>query len=306
MARTLRLLSFALLFASCARDRPLDYCIDDAGAKDAAVADLAAPRDLGVDLGNPDLFDWNCPNPPTFIITVDANHTISRFRPDTLTFTDIGRPSCPTGINDSAFSMAVARDGTAWVNFQSGNIFLIDTKTAACKPSGYAPGQLGFQNFGMAFSTDAVGSSAETLFVAPATFDLMGNPTDTHLAFIDTQTLLLQLIAPMNGDPELTGTGDARLWGFFPDTLNPTVAEIDKTTAMTTRVYPMPTLAGTPNDWAFATWAGDFYIFLQRSTDASTNVFHLRASDGNVSVALQNTGRHIVGAGVSTCSPFGP
>jgi len=60
---------------------------------------------------------------------------------------------------------------------------------------------------------------------------------------------------------------------------------------------------GNPSAWAFAFWGGDFYIFLKRDTDNSTNVWHLTAA-GQVSKALNDTGRTIVGAGVSTCAPL--
>ena len=58
-------------------------------------------------------------------------------------------------------------------------------------------------------------------------------------------------------------------------------------------------------DFAFAFWGGDFYIFLQRVNDDSTNVYRLSRDFRVFETALGNTKRHIVGAGVSSCAPVG-
>jgi hypothetical protein len=65
----------------------------------------------------------------------------------------------------------------------------------------------------------------------------------------------------------------------------------------------MSALAGTPTAWAFAFYGGDFWVFLQRDSDNSTNVWHLDGTSGAVTEALNDTGRTIVGAGESTCVP---
>jgi hypothetical protein len=106
------------------------------------------------------------------------------------------------------------------------------------------------------------------------------------------------------GWPELTGTGDAKLWAFYPDTSPPLVAQLDKSTGTELSRLPLPALAGMPTAWAFAFWGGDFWIFLERGTDPSTSVYRVRGQDGSFSTAIANTGRSIVGAGVSTCAPI--
>ena len=60
---------------------------------------------------------------------------------------------------------------------------------------------------------------------------------------------------------------------------------------------------GAPLAWAFAFWGGRFWIFLKRDSDASTYVYAMDATTGALTTALSNTGRTIVGAGVSTCAP---
>jgi hypothetical protein len=56
--------------------------------------------------------------------------------------------------------------------------------------------------------------------------------------------------------------------------------------------------------WAFAFWGGDFWIFLQRSQDTSTTVYRFVTATQTLSTVIANTGRTIVGAGVSTCAPL--
>ena len=97
-----------------------------------------------------------------YVVSQDTESLYS-FDPPTLKFTDIGPLHCTTSA--SPFAMSVARDGTAWVLYDDGNIFHVSTKDASCTPTAYAPGQNGFTVFGMGFSADAVGSSQESLFV---------------------------------------------------------------------------------------------------------------------------------------------
>jgi hypothetical protein len=84
----------------------------------------------------------------------------------------------------------------------------------------------------------------------------------------------------------------------------PFVARIDKVTGALSSNFPAPSLSGAPEAWAFAFWGGSFWVFLRRQSEASTNVWQMKASDGAISPALMNTGRTIVGAGVSTCAPL--
>jgi hypothetical protein len=56
-------------------------------------------------------------------------------------------------------------------------------------------------------------------------------------------------------------------------------------------------------DWAFAFWGGDFWIFLQRMTEANTTVYQIGGTDGSMKGSTPAPGRSIVGAGVSTCAP---
>jgi hypothetical protein len=254
----------------------------------------------------------DCAEGARWIYLVDSDTTLIKFEPDVLRFTDIGLLTCPvTGVN-SPFSMSVDRAAFAWVLYTggalglgAGNLFRVPTSDpAACAATEFVPGQEDFNLFGMGFVSNSAGSSDETLFVA-------GGPTagigtgDQRLGWIDMATLVLTPIGPVEGSPELTGTGAGQLWGFAPDTDPKKVFEIDKTSGERLRTYDLPDLgAAQPEAWAFAHWGGDYYIFLKTVDDASTNVWKLESDDGSTTNVMPDTGRRIVGAGVSTCAPI--
>ena len=229
------------------------------------------------------------------VYVVSSNDELVSFDPQTLSFALIGKIKCPSG--GHPFSMAVDRTGLAFVLFDDGNIFWVSTADASCKASGYQPGQQGFSQFGMGYVSDAVGSTAETLYVI--------DDGAQGLASIDHQGQLKKIgqfdkLAAKSG--EVTGTGDGRLFGFFVDITDPSktsVAEIDKTNAKV--ISNVPQSLPTINAWAFAHWGGSFYLFDGTGSESS-RVDKFTPGKGTMNV-VANAGYRIVGAGVSTCAP---
>ncbi|MBL8955501.1 MAG: hypothetical protein JNK82_32300 [Myxococcaceae bacterium] len=242
-----------------------------------------------------------CSDASKTVYVIDSDSTFSAFDPLTKTFRPIGSLSCPTSdATATPFSMSVARDAFAYVLYNNGEVFKVSTSNLACTPTAWQP-NVTFRRFGMGFSTDAPGSTSETLFIAAGSMSM----TTSTLGRLSLDNFMAQAGPTIVGSPELTGTGDAQLWGFFPQgAANPFVARIDKSTGAFLSNYPAPALAGVARRWAFAFWGGRFWIFFQRDSDASTNVWEMRADDGTVTEALNDTGRRIVGAGVSTCAPI--
>jgi hypothetical protein len=243
-----------------------------------------------------------CPPEAKLVYVVDENNTFGSFRPDTLTFADVGQLSCPAQRAATPFSMSVDRSATAWVLYSSGQLFTVDVKTLACSATHFAVGQQGFFNFGMGYVSNSPGAMDETLFIAGGVLGPRGGGNAT-LGTIDVATLTINKLSPIRDWPELTGTGDAKLWGFYPSATAPRVSQIDKASGAESSTFMLADLAGQPNAWAFAFWGGDFWIFLKRQSDPSTNIYHLKQSDGSVTNVIPSSGRHIVGAGVSTCAP---
>jgi hypothetical protein len=216
----------------------------------------------------------------------------------TKSFQDIGTLSCPT--SGQPFSMGVDRDAVAWVLFTDSKIYRVDTTNAACTATMWSnPGQLA--EFGMGFSSNTAGSTDDTLYIAGGPSALFATTSD--LRTLNTQTMQSASVGTVQGWPELTGTGNAELWGWFPDDTAPRVEQINKANGAAIKTYPLPALAGTPAAWAFAFWGGDFWIFLMKGFETSTTVYQIDGTNGMVKGNTPASGRTIVGAGVSTCAP---
>lgn len=266
---------------------------------------ILVPPDAGGPQGDTGWVD-PCPPEAKLVYTVDSDNTFSSFDPKALKTSgspwhDLGTLNCPAG-GAAPFSMSVDRSATAWILFDDGALFKVSTASLACTKTAYTP-KTGLELFGMGFVSDAPGSLMEKLYIAGSPDPGSGAST---LATLDTASLTVKTLGTFSGSPELTGTGDAKLWGFFPDLNPPKVAQLDKTTGKDLTGFSAPGIAGTPRAWAFAFWGGDFFIFLERSTDSSTSVHRMSSKDGTLTTPLPNTGRRIVGAGVSTCAPIDP
>lgn len=246
-----------------------------------------------------------CSDDAKLVYVVDSNNTMSKFDPATKTFTNLGTLNCPAQSGASPFSMGLDRNAIAWVLYSSGELFRVDTTNLNCAKSTWTS-QQGLTLFGMGFSTDMQGGTTDTLFVAGGGAVQTGS--SATLATLNTQTFTATIIGEVSGWPELTGTGSAELWGWFPsDALGlgtPRVAQIDKATGATIKSYPLQALAGAPSAWAFAFWGGDFWIFLQKDLETSTTVYQIDGTTGSMKGSTPAPGRTIVGAGVSTCAPI--
>jgi hypothetical protein len=187
-----------------------------------------------------------------------------------------------------------------------------------CKKTGYQPGQQGMELFGMGFVSDTTGTDAEHLYIAGG--DVTPDPGG-NLAVIDplgappAAMKIGKLTHDGEHSPELTGTGGAQLWGFWPGIDTAFVQQIDRTTGAVTgtRLSIPGGLGGdgaTPSvvAWAFAQYNGMFYVF---ATTTPGDPFppnpSLRTIDGTTGAytkVMDDMPFNVVGAGVSTCAPF--
>ncbi|MBA3394072.1 MAG: hypothetical protein H0T89_15600 [Deltaproteobacteria bacterium] len=242
-----------------------------------------------------------CSDAAKSVYVVDQNNTLSRFDPPTKVFTDLGQLNCPAGGGATPFSMGVDRSAVAWVLYSNGKLFRVETTVAGlpCTQSAWAT-QSGLAQFGMGFSTDAAGGSTDTLFIAGGT-----GPTQptSQLARLSTSTFTPSPVGTVQGWPELTGTGNAELWGFFPNTSASRIVKLDKTTGAALTTFPLSGLSGMPTAWAFAFHGGKFWVFLMKDLESATTVYQIDAATGVQDSFTRTTGRTIVGAGVSTCAP---
>ena len=215
-------------------------------------------------------------------------------------------------------SMAIDRDGYAWVHYTSGEILRAHVDHLdQCVQTGYAIGQAGMDLFGMGFVTDMQGGTTEHLFIGGG--DLYASPGG-DLASIDPgvkppkATKLGRLTNDGERSPELTGTGGGELWAFFPGIDEAWVQELDRASgALKGPRKEIPNglggLGATPQvkAWAFAQWGGTFYIFATTTPGMPfppNSTLRTIDASGAVQMRLEQMPWVIVGAGVSTCAPF--
>jgi hypothetical protein len=241
-----------------------------------------------------------------YIFTADNN--LYRFAPLQKQFTLIGPLQCATQLSPN--SMAVDRNADAYVNYTgfggdggttSGVIYKVSTTDASCSAQPVLTLPDGWYQPGMGYSTASASSSVEALYVASTGGGQLGL-VDFGKNTVGPIGAFTGVLAAQN--PELTGTGDGRLFGFF--TSNPVyVAQIDKMTGAT----PNPTVmtgVATPQAWAFSFWGGHFYLYTSNGT-ADSSVTDYDPTSGSINTSyIADVGFIIVGAGVSTCAPLMP
>jgi len=308
-----RLALLASLAVAACGGRPASQQAEpaDSGEGDAPGVEqeeAAAPTPEAGLVGDGSTVAVDCPAGTDLVYVASEERQLYSFDPVHATFSLIGSVDCANGIYVN--SMAVDRQGNAWLNYGDGSLWESSTQKGGCTSTTFLPSQSGVVLFGMGFSTKTPTSTDETLFID----DLSGG----GLGMIDLTTMQLERFGPFTGalanrDCELTGTGDGRLFGFFAgsfydDAASAAVAGIDPTSEAATQQWPLSTL-DTGSDWAFAFWGGDFYLFTADKYDQTnpyTTVTRFRPSDGSVTTVAQNIGFRVVGAGSSTCAPTTP
>ncbi|HEY1551825.1 MAG TPA: hypothetical protein VGG28_28560 [Kofleriaceae bacterium] len=258
----------------------------------------------------------DCSDAAKLIYVVDKNNHLAQFNPMTKAFTTLGTVSCPS--SGSPFSMAVDRNAQAYILFDDDKIYKVDTTQTSlpCTKTSWSS-QDGLDEFGMGYSTDTMGGSTDTLFIAGgADLDGESDPDPAMLATLDTSSMSAKVVGSINGRPELTGNANAELWGWFPDvdgSSTPLVEQIDKTTGMAVaaNTYQESSLddGEEPVAWAFGFYGGDYWVFLELQSDSpeQSTVYQVAgptsATPGMIVSKTPATGLEIVGAGVSTCAP---
>lgn len=269
----------------------------------------------------------DCAAGAELIYVVSANNEFLSFDPRNVAspggpFTMIGNLSCTTqsppypGYDANPFSMSVDRDARAWVLYSTGEIFHVSTRDASCQSTTFARGQQGFELFGMGFVSDTPGSSVETLYIAGGAAG-GGSIGIGDLGRVDKNTMQVTRAGslPQNLDqysPELTGTGDAELYAYYPGVQDiifgdvpSLVARVSKQSATHEMMWNLPSLNNSVSGWAFAHWGGEFYIFVSTGIQPfNSQVIRFNRETGQATTLLSNQPYRIVGAGVSTCAPI--
>ena len=253
----------------------------------------------------------DCAEAAGLVYVVSAEDDLYSFQPNIGRFTKIGRLSCPVSSADvTPNSMAIDRQGVAWVNYTDGTLFKVSTADASCQATDFVPGQAGFSKMGMAFSTKGSKKTKETLYIVG--LDSNDSKVGKGLGVIDLETMKLTMLGDFSDElkglgAELTGTGDGKLFGFFTTKPNASLAQINGANGATTNTTTLPNV-DTGESWAFSFWGGDFWFYTSPNGSTSSKVTRLaRSKDDALTVSTEDVGGfRIVGAGVSTCAPIEP
>lgn len=245
----------------------------------------------------------SCDDDATKLIYVvdDANNFLSYDpRKSGNPFKLIGKLTCQS--YGSPFSMSVDREGYAWVVYQSGDLYKVDIHDAKCQPTGWVPGAAGSHTFGMGFVTDDAGGKTERLYIAAESYTRKLSVIDTTKSPPAVRAVGT-IEAAIDKNPELTGTSEGKLFGFFPVGYGGQsfIQELDKKNgAATGQKWNVGELDGV-SAWAFAQWGGMFFVFV--TTNSGPQVRMVDRKTGEAKVVMETIPYRITGAGVSTCAP---
>ena len=237
------------------------------------------------------------------VYVVDTNHTLSSFDPRKLPgdpFRAVGTLTCDP--SSSPFSMAVDRQGIAWVLYASGRLHRVSIVDATCWPGGAAPAGGAPTTFGMGFVSEVGKPTAEVLYAA-------GTDAAKTLGRIDIAQRpprwapIAPVGIPGRHNPELTGTADGKLFGYVPGADGSAVLELDRATGKVVGPrHDVPGARGDVGAYAFAHWGGVFYVFA--TAGSNTAVHAIDRKTGAYHLVRERLPHSIVGAGVSTCAPL--
>ena len=235
----------------------------------------------------------DCEDTSELLYAVDKNDGgLYLFDPSNGGFELLGVPDCGM-FSGTPASMAVARNGIAYVRYSSSTLYAIDVETLECTETNMSVSSFG--KFGMGYATLHGNTWEDELFIANR---------DT-LAKLNTSTFQVETIGPLPSQSELTGNALGELWGVFPLETPAQIMELDRNSGQPQRSISLTFMPSPMNidTFAFATWGGDFYVFLRLyGMGESTRVYRV-STTGLTEVLSNETGRNIVGVGVSTCAP---
>jgi hypothetical protein len=239
----------------------------------------------------------DCSDQAKLIYVLDVDYALYSFDP-TIAGTSAYQPIGPLGCDSvgAPQSMAVSRDGAAFVFYDSGELFRVSTSDASCEATSYVhPVQQGFNQLGMGFTAAVADSKEEVLYIVSPAFGL---------ATVGVPSYQVMQTGTNVGTAELTGGIDAKLFHFSAQNLQLSGVELSSGYALTP-IHTFNELAGTAA-FAFSRYAGKFYMFTSPGAGIPTTTTEYDPVTDTSSVRDANIGFTIVGAGQSTCVPAPP
>ena len=236
----------------------------------------------------------------TFIYLVTSSLGMYAFKPLSQELEYRGQLDCPT--DSTPFSMAVRRNGIAYIVFNDGQLWQASVKDASCKSTPFEVGQHNMTTFGMGFAVDD-DELAETLFISDIDY---ADNLSKGLSAIDLDTFVATPPLPFANNPGYRIELSAKVQDLYAFVIDSQIggghlARVDKTTAVMTELEQIP-IGENIGSWHFAWWGGQFYFF---TADSGESVTTIRRYDPDTKVLqfVGTVGQPVVGAGVSTCAP---
>ncbi len=240
----------------------------------------------------------SCVGDNRWIYVVDGNTAmLARLDPVSLTFANIGVLDCPAAPGDLPDSMAVDRNGVAWIFYASGNLFQADASDAGCTATGYALSPQAPQVWsGMSFLTPA-GGGPETLYVDEQPTGV----TTNDFAILEMPSFVLDPIGNLStNSAELAETDEGELWAYSWLTqddgteLGSELAQLDPATGSILQSTDYPGIS-IDDDFAVKFSRGSFWIFI------GSDVYQVPRDTLVPTLVVSNDGYDVIGAGVSNC-----
>ena len=151
-----------------------------------------------------------------------------------------------------------------------------------------------FGAFGMGYATQNASTWQDELYIANA----------EQLARLDTDSWSITAIGGLPSQAELTGNGEGELWAILPLESPAQLVHLNKENAQIQNTIYIPQFPDPHglDTFAFATWGGDFWLFVRSYGLGSTTDVYRVEPDGTFTMFEEDTGMDVVGAGVSTCA----
>ncbi|CAF4026135.1 unnamed protein product [Adineta steineri] len=230
----------------------------------------------------------------TYVYLLDQDSNLFQFHPETFTVTFIAMINCST--TAYPYSMAIQRNGTAWVLFTDGSLYTFNVTNVQCQTTTYVAEQEGLILFGMHFATDGSNNN-EKLYLSSDS----SNPP-FRLATLDIDTLEISIIGyyeTISARAELTGTNDGKLFGLFEGAPY-VIAEINRTNGeiLSKTSQDMIQYTSDSSNFAFTTYSSNFFLFVGDNSFTDIFIYNLSTKITTKTTRISNG---IVGSAVSTC-----
>ncbi len=229
-----------------------------------------------------------------YVVSVDYElYSFDPTVPGSSAYKLVGPLSCPSP--GAPQSMAVSRDATAYVFYDTGELFRVSTSDASCQATAYVhPNAQVFNQLGMGFTAASPDSEAETLYIVSPQFGL---------ATVALPSFQVSQTGALVGAAELTGGPDAKLFHFAAG--NAALGEVALPGYGLSPIHTFTELSGT-QAWAFSRYAGKFYMFTSPGAGIPSTTTEYDPVTDTSTVRDPSVGFTIVGAGQSTCVPPPP